>query len=198
MATRHKASSTRTPSKKGAAKRKAAPRKKAAAKKGAATARAAGPKRPAKRPRPTTETIARRIVRATVGDPSKIRFEDLYAETCTSREPAGPPAEGLEAIRQKAALWEAMIQGSTWRARTVFVRGSTIAIEWDVAVTMKDGRKVDFREVAIHEVKGGKIVAERYYYDPAQLAPPPERTEAPRPAAQAPPPGPPPVDPLDL
>ena len=34
---------------------------------------------------------------------------------------------------------------------------------------MKGGRKVLHREIAIHEVRNGKIVRERYYYDPSAL-----------------------------
>ena len=70
------------------------------------------------------------------------------------------------------ATWGQMQDGTTWRARNIFVKGNTISIEWDCDVKLKDGRSVSFKEVAIHEVKGGKIVAERYYYDPGQLAPP--------------------------
>jgi ketosteroid isomerase-like protein len=201
MAARRKAGSTRARTQKAVSKPKTTarkkPAKKPAAKKRATSAqtkrKAAGAKSA-----PAIETLARRIVRATMGGPSKIPVEDLYAEDCTSHEPAGEPAVGIQAIRGKTEVWEGMIQEQAWSPRHVFAKGNTIAIEWDAKVVTKDGRKIDFHEVAIHEVKGGKIVAERYIYDPAQLAPPPKPVEPPKPVVQAPPPGPPPVDPLDL
>ena len=39
---------------------------------------------------------------------------------------------------------------------------------------MRDGRTVQLTEVAVHEIKDGKIQSERYYYDPSALAPPAE------------------------
>ncbi len=197
MAARRKAGSTRARSAGARAKKAASGRKPAARKKAAPKGRA-GTKSTGKASAPTIDTIARRIVRATVRDPSNVRFEDLYAEDCRSQEPAGEPAVGLQAIREKAAFWEGMIQSATWKARNIFTKPGTIAIEWEADVTLKDGRKIDFHEVAVHEIKGGKIVAERYLYDPAQLAPPPEPVAPPKPEVHRPPPGPPPVDPLDL
>jgi hypothetical protein len=32
---------------------------------------------------------------------------------------------------------------------------------------------VHLREIAVHEIKGGKIQHERFYYDPSALAPAP-------------------------
>ncbi len=197
MAAKQKAGSTRARSA-GARSKKATSGRKPAARKKAAPKGRAGTKSTRKAAAPTIDTIARRIVRATVRDPSNIRFEDLYAEDCRSQEPVGEPVVGLQAIREKGASWEARVESQSWTARNVFTRPGTIAIEWNGKVTMKDGRTIDFHEVAIHEIKGGKIVAERYIYDPAQLAPPPELVEPPRPQVQRPPPGPPAVDPLDL
>jgi hypothetical protein len=82
------------------------------------------------------------------------------------------------------------------------VKGNVIVIEWDMEVTLRNGRTLSLSEIAVHETRGGKIASERYYYDPTVLreaaghrveAPPPE----PLPAVQ-PPRGSPPVDPLDL
>lgn len=194
-AARKKTTRRKAPRKKAA--RKKAPRKKAAKKK---TARKPARKKAAKSIS-GPEAVARKIVQATL-DPSKFQIEDLYAENCTSLESGGgPPAEGHEGLRQKMEMWEQMQDGTTWRARNVFVKGNTVSIEWDCDVKLKDGRSVSFSEVAVHQVKGGKIVSERYYYDPAQLAPP-AAEPAPPPPPQPPPirsdPGVPPVDPLDL
>jgi hypothetical protein len=199
MAARKKATKKRSTARKSASRRKAPARKKAAPKKRRAAARPvrSGKRRPAAKAKgaPTAEAIARKIIRATT-DPSKLKIEDLYAEGCRSFEPSGPPAEGLTGIQGKMALWDQMQEGQKWKAVNIFIKKNAISIEWDAKITLRGGRTVPFREVAVHDLKGGKIINERYYYDPSQLAPP-EEPAAP-PPAQPPPPSSPPVNPLDL
>jgi hypothetical protein len=197
MAVKRKSGRKRT---KPSASRKKAARSKGRARSKVAKKRASSARRTPKKSRATpkakpassAEALARKIVRATV-DPSKFKVEDFYAEGCRSCEAAGPPVEGLEGLRRKNQMWEQMQERSTWRARHVLVKGNTIAIEWEAQVKLRGGPTLPFVEVAVHEVKGGKIVSERYYYDPAQLRPP-ERPPVPERA----PPSSPPVNPLDL
>ena len=178
-----------------AARKKSSPRKPAAkrpaarkgAKKGPARARAAG----ARAPRPTpTEELAKRIV-AAMDDEYNVDLGKFYTEDASSEEPAGGTVSGLQSLRSKLAGWLAGLRSSQWKARHVFVSGKTIAIEWEADVTFKDGRQLKLREVAIHEVRGDKICAERYYYDPRSMMPPaqPARPEPRRPTPRpAPPP----------
>ena len=154
---------------------------------------------------PSLESVARKIVRVTK-NLSQLKIADLYSESCSSIEPGpGEPVVGLEALDQKLAFWMSSVEQQTWKPRNVWIKGNTIAIQWDADLKFKDGRSVAFEEVAVHEVRGGKIVAERYYYDPSVLAPPPEEV-APEPPVQirrtgpdpTPPAGSPPLDPIDL
>ena len=154
---------------------------------------------------PSLESVARKIVRVTK-NLSQLKLVDLYSESCSSIEPGpGEPVVGLEALDQKLAFWMSIVEQQTWKPRNVWIKGNTIAIQWDADLKFKDGRSVAFEEVAVHEVRGGKIVAERYYYDPSVLAPPPEEV-APEPPVQirrtgpdpTPPAGSPPLDPIDL
>jgi len=151
-----------------------APARKPAARKGAKATRgkATGRKTAARGTSPL-ESLVRRMIRATQ-DPSQLSVADLYAENAVSREAAGEPAVGIMALEAKLKTWESMQDSSAarWKARNVFTRGNTICIEWEADLRMRDGRRVVFREVAVHEVRGGKIVSERYYYDPSSLAPP--------------------------
>lgn len=158
---------------------KKATKRKSSRAKPAATARRATPARkkplraaakPSSRT-PTAEVIARKIVRVTK-DVSKLVFEDLYAEECTSLEASGAMAQGLDGLRQKLTDFGAIVASADWTARSVFVKRNTIAIEWEARLEMHDGRSVEFAEIAVHELRGGKIVAERYYYDPQLLMPP--------------------------
>ncbi|MHC4608245.1 MAG: nuclear transport factor 2 family protein [Planctomycetota bacterium] len=200
MAAKRKAVASRKKAGKSGAKGKAPARATSAAKKGGA-ARGVKP-HAAKRTKktPTVDAVARRIVRATL-DPSKFSVADLYAEDCSSTEPGTPAFVGQQALQQKMAMWEQMQEGTTWRARNVFIKGNTIGIEWEADVKLRGGPTVRFEEVAIHEVKGGKIVNERYYYDRAQMTPPAEETPPPSTSEEPEePPEPefPPPDPLDL
>lgn len=128
--------------------------------------RAAPPKHaaPAAARNPLRE-LAQRIIDLTVKGDDEASFA-LYADNVESIEPGMPPAIGMDAIKQKFAMWRGMVSDSTWEARNVWVEGNTIAIEWAGRVTFAaTGKQADFNEVAIHEIDGGKIVRERFYYD---------------------------------
>ncbi len=160
----------------------------------------AASRKTAARKTPTVESLARKIVRVT-NNPAHLKLSDLYAESCTSIEPGSTePVAGLEGLEQKLALWQSMVETQAWKARKIWTKGNTIAIQWDAQLKFRDGRSVEFEEVAVHEVRGGKIVAERYYYDPAVLMPPPQPEALPQPPPPdpAPPPGSPQLDPIDL
>ena len=98
-----------------------------------------------------------------------------------SRGPQRVEASGIPALRTKFEEWDAIVTSQKWTARNTFVKGNRICIEWQCQLTLRDGRELDFEEVAIHEVRGGKIVAERYYYDPSVLASPRKEKAAPAP-----------------
>ena len=127
------------------------------------------------REEPTHEDHAHgRPFRAT--RPSKFDIADLYTLDCVSIEGNGMRVEGHAGLRAKVAEWQAGLESSTWEARHVFTRPGAIAIEWDAQIKFKDGRSVHMNELAVHELRGGKIAAERYFYDPAALAPSEPRT----------------------
>jgi ketosteroid isomerase-like protein len=149
-------------------KRKKAKAKKKSARKGKAKApRARARKKSAGF---SIEAMARKIVRVTSLPDFPLR--ELYADDAVSEEATGNVSRGISGLEDKLKSWEQMQTGTRWKARNVWSRGNTICIEWDADVTMRDGRTVKLREVGIHEIKGGKIAAERFYYNPMQLAPP--------------------------
>jgi ketosteroid isomerase-like protein len=168
---RKKASRKKPPARKKAAARKKLPARKKAARK-TPTPKKVARKRSAT-PRPSvTETLARNIIRGTTGDPAQISLADLYAANATSTEASGDTVTGFSGLEQKARQWEAMQEHTVWKPLHVFVNPDSICIEWDAVVKLRDGRVVKLRETAVHEVKAGRIVAERYYYNPMALAPP--------------------------
>ena len=177
MPARRRAAATRSKSrsrKSKTSKRKKAPaRKRPAPRKRTAATRKAR-KKVRKPSAPSLDALARKIVRATQADPASINVADYYAEDVVSQEPAGEPIRGLAGMEAKSRAWESIqdSRAAKWKAQKVFTGGNRICIEWEAELQMSDGRRVTFNEVAVHEVRGSKIVAERYYYDPASLAPP--------------------------
>jgi ketosteroid isomerase-like protein len=115
------------------------------------------------------EALARKIVRAT--NQPDYPFMTLYAVDCTSAEPMGEPARGHAAMEEKNARWAQMQSSAKWTALNVWTGGNTISIEWSGDVQLRDGRLVTLREIAVHEIVGGKIQHERFYYNPMALAP---------------------------
>jgi len=163
-----KAKKASRPAARKAAAKRTAPKK--AAKKPAARKPAArpAPRKPAARNEPL-RALARKIVDLTVSGNDDATLA-LYADGVESVEQGMPAMSGIEAIRQKFAMWRGMVTDSRWTARNVWVDGNSIAIEWVGTVTRAaDGKVVDLCEVAVHDIENGKIVRERFYYDPAAL-----------------------------
>jgi ketosteroid isomerase-like protein len=115
--------------------------------------------------------LAQRIVDVTVSNNDEGSLA-LYSDAVESKEAGNPPSFGVEAIRQKFVMWRGMVSDAAFLPRSVLADGNTIVIEWDGKVTLAaSGRVVDFPETAVHEIENGKIVRERFYYDPSLLAP---------------------------
>jgi hypothetical protein len=117
--------------------------------------------------------FARRIVEVTTAGGDALSHLTLYSPDVVSVEPSFPPAHGLEGLAEKARSWQQMQEAVTWEARSVCLdpRAGTICIEWNALVKLRGGPTVPISEVAIHHVKNGKIVAERFYYDPSGMTP---------------------------
>jgi ketosteroid isomerase-like protein len=115
--------------------------------------------------------LAQRIVDLTVANRDEESLA-LYADTVESREASNPPMIGVDAIREKFKMWRSMVSDAAFLPRSIVADGKTIVIEWDGRVTLAaSGRVAEFLEVAVHEIENGKIVRERFYYDPAVLQP---------------------------
>jgi hypothetical protein len=165
------ATTSKKPAAAGAAKKPAPAKKKSA-----------GPRAPSRRPSPAEE-LSKRIV-AAMDDEFNIDLGKFYTEDAVSEEPAGGTYSGLQSLRSKLAGWLAGLRSAHWKARNVFFTPKSICIEWEADIVMKDGRQVKLTEVAVHELRGDKIAAERFYYDPRALMPPaaaPVTREPPRP-----------------
>jgi ketosteroid isomerase-like protein len=155
--------------------RKAVARRKPAPKKSPARKKSAAAKTSQRAATPRLARLAQKIIHLTQG-PSfgAAEIRELYNADASSIEASGAVAKGHAELEVKMKGWEQMTAGMESHPRHVWTGPYTICIEWDSTVTMRDGRTVQLREVAVHEIKNGKIQNERYYYDPMALAPPAE------------------------
>lgn len=150
--------------------------KKAAAKRTKTAAPKPAARRPVTRtvrvdPNAALRALAQRIVDVTVSN-DEAGMLALYADTIESGEANNPPSVGIQAIKDKFVMWRGMVTEAAFRPRSVLADGKTIAIEWDGRATLAaSGRTIDLHEVAVHEIANGKIVRERFYYDPSVLQP---------------------------
>jgi ketosteroid isomerase-like protein len=113
--------------------------------------------------------LAQRIVDVTVANDDAATLA-LYGDNIESKEANNPASTGIDAIKQKFAMWRGMVSDAAFTPRSVVVDGHMIVIEWEGRVTLAaSGRLVDLNEVAVHEIANGKIVKERFYYDPSVL-----------------------------
>ncbi len=130
---------------------------------------------------PSRDTLARFVEMVECG-----RFlealETFYAADATMQENEHPPRVGKEALLAN----ERKVVGGTRRvtARCVpplLVEGDHVVVRWVFEFEGRDGSVARIDELALQRWRGEKIVEEKFFYDPAQMAKP----AAPRPPASA-------------
>ena len=95
--------------------------------------------------------------------------EELFSEDAKSIEPPNSPGlvsvEGLDNIKKKGEMFNAMVEemhgGYTGKP---IVAGNFIAVAMGMDVTMKGAGRMKMDEIAVYEVKDGKIVKEQFFF----------------------------------
>lgn len=116
-----------------------------------------------------TQEIANRFYElALTGNWEQIQNE-LFSSNAKSIEPQDaqglPSVSGLDKIKEKGKQWEAMIEenyGGSCSEPLVSTNHFTCVMSADVKMKGQDRMKMD--EVAVYEVKGGKIVSEQFFF----------------------------------
>jgi len=95
--------------------------------------------------------------------------EDLFSEDAESIEPAHSPGlqsvKGKDAIRKKGEDFNNMIEEvHGGYAGEPIVAGNFIALAMGFDATMKGMGRQKMDEIAVYEVKDGKIVKEQFFY----------------------------------
>ncbi|HME09098.1 MAG TPA: nuclear transport factor 2 family protein [Bryobacteraceae bacterium] len=96
-------------------------------------------------------------------------IQEFYAQDASMQENNEPPRQGLAKLleheRQVLTRFKEM---HVSRAESVLVDGNLAAINWTFEYTVPDGRRFRLEEVAFQVWQDGKIIRERFYYDPGQ------------------------------
>lgn len=118
----------------------------------------------------TTQDVANRFNElAQTGQWDKIQ-DELYADDAVSIEPDKPEvllkrAEGIEAIKQKGKQFGEMIEEMHGGySNTPVVAGNHFAVAMGMDCTIKGMGRMKMDEIAVYEVKEGKVILEQFFY----------------------------------
>jgi hypothetical protein len=94
---------------------------------------------------------------------------DLFSKDAKSIEPAHAQGlqsvTGLDKIKEKGKIWESMIQEvHGGYCNEPQVAGNFFTCAMGVEMTMKGQSRSKLDEIALYEVKDGKIVSEQFFY----------------------------------
>ncbi len=122
----------------------------------------------AEQTRTTTEVAARFNELAKEGKYDQIQ-DELYADNAVSVEPSTSPGmqsvESLAAIKEKGKQFNEMVEEMhDGYATDPVVAGNHFSVAMGMDVTMKGQGRNKMDEIAIYEVKDGKIVKEQFFY----------------------------------
>lgn len=117
----------------------------------------------------TTQEVAERFSElAQQGQWQEVQ-DELFAENAASIEPAHSPGlqsvEGLEAIREKGRQFGESIEEMHGGYSTApVVGGNYFSVAMGMEATLKGQGRIKMDEIAVYEVKDGKIVKEQFFY----------------------------------
>jgi len=118
--------------------------------------------------RTTTDVANRFHELAQQGQWNEIQSE-LFADDAVSVEPANSPGlksvQGIEAIREKGKMFENMVEEMHGGySNQPQIAGNHFAVAMGMDVTYKGQGRMKMDEIAVYEVKDGKIVKEQFFY----------------------------------
>lgn len=110
------------------------------------------------------------LVRAGKADEA---YNTYYVPEVIMQENGEPPRTSLQASIDRQTQATTGVTVNEFAPRTIVIDGDHAAIEWVIDITTPDGSRIHIEEFALQTWKDGKIVRERFYYDPAQAVPKP-------------------------
>lgn len=119
---------------------------------------------------PSAETLAR-FVAMVEGRQFLQAIEAFYAADATMQENEHPPRVGKDALLAN----ERKVVGATRQVTArcvppVLVNGDHVVVRWVFEFEGRDGAVARIDELALQRWRGEKIVEEKFFYDPSQMA----------------------------
>ena len=117
----------------------------------------------------TTQEIANRLHELFNENKWMEAQQELFSEDAESVEPDHSPGlksvKGMDKIRQKGEQFQSMVEEmhGGWVGEPI-VAGNFIAIGMGMDVTYKGMGRQKMDEIALYEVRDGKIVKEQFFY----------------------------------
>jgi ketosteroid isomerase-like protein len=116
----------------------------------------------------TTKAIADRMVELCRNGQYAQAYSELFAPDFESFEMPGMPMErvvGQEGMQQRAAYFHELVQEfHSGYFNEPQAAGNFFTLTMGYEATFKTGERKNFDEVAVYEVRDGKIVRERFFY----------------------------------
>ena len=96
---------------------------------------------------------------------------EFYADDVVMQENLNAPTVGLTAnIERERAFVASIAKVNEMRAQAVVVDGDRAVINWRQDLVTTEGNRLLFDQLSFQLWKDGKIVSERFVYDPGSLS----------------------------
>jgi hypothetical protein len=116
----------------------------------------------------TTQQVADKLVQYCREGKNVDAITELYDDNIVSKEPEGAPREithGKTNVMAKTTGWfESVEEIHGGSISDALVAGNHFTVTMGMDVTYKEHGRMPMSEVAVFEVKNGKIVAEQFFY----------------------------------
>ncbi len=115
-----------------------------------------------------TQEVAKRLVELCRGDKNLDAVNELYDEDVVSKEPESmtmQPTQGKKDVLAKTQQWYDSLE--TMHSSSIsdpIVAGAFFACTIDYDVTFKERGRMNLSEIALYEVKDGKIISDQFFY----------------------------------
>lgn len=117
-----------------------------------------------------TNEIANKLVTACKAGDFETPYQELYSPKIVSIENDGKGeggiAEGFEGIQKKGEWWKENFEVHDTTVSEPIVADNWFSVKFEMDTTHKpSGMRSTTSEIAVYEVKEGKIVKEQFFYD---------------------------------
>jgi hypothetical protein len=120
----------------------------------------------------STQENVRQLISMAVDGKFLEAIEKFYSGGASMQENNGPPRVGLTALLENERRALAFMSQLRTTAVSHVVDGDRAAINWIFEFTDPQGNRRRLDEIAYQLWRDGKIVEERFFYDPAQRTAP--------------------------